>query len=94
MEDARVVGENDVAVRAVAEQADERGMRALEDLHHAAFGATVGAAADDAREDAIAVYGVGKIFATDVKVAVHAWDRRIGDEKAVAIAVRDDAARN
>ena len=59
-----------------------------------AFGAPVGASAHDAREDAIAVYGVGKIFAADVKVTVHSWDRRVGDQKAVAIAVRDDSAGN
>ena len=94
VENARVVRKNHIALRAVAEQADERGMRALEDLHHTAFGAAVGAASHDAREDAIAVNGVDEIFAADVKVAIHSGDWRIGDQKAVAIAVRDDFSRN
>jgi hypothetical protein len=92
--DARVVGQHDVAVRAVAEQADERGMFALDNLHDAAFGAAVRAAAFDAREDAIAVHGVAHAVAADEEVAFDARNRLVGDEKAVAIAMGDHAAGN
>ena len=59
--DARVVRQHLIAVRAVAEEADERGMFALDNLHDAAFGAAVGAAAVDAREHVIAVHGVADV---------------------------------
>ena len=58
MSDARVVRKHVIAVRSVAEQADERGMLALDDLHDAAFRAAIGPAALDAREHAIAVHRV------------------------------------
>ena len=92
MRNARVVGQNDVAVRSVAEQADDRHMFALDDLHDAAFRSAVGAPPLDARQDVIAVHRVAQIVAANEQVAVHARDWMVGDEKAVPIAVRDDAA--
>ena len=88
--DARVVGQHVVAVRAVAEQAHERGILALDDLHDAAFGAAVGAAALDAREHAVAVHGVGEVVAADEEIAVDSRDRRIGNEESRS---RRDARR-
>jgi hypothetical protein len=67
-------------------------MLALDNLHHAALGATVGAAAHDAREDMITVHRVSEIVAADVEIALNFRDRGFWNEKAVAIAVRDDAA--
>src|SRR6202040_563794 len=47
VKDARVVRKNDVSMRAIAEEANERGMLALDNLQYAAFGAAVRAAALD-----------------------------------------------
>src|ERR1700735_1057982 len=58
VQDARVVRENDVSLRALAEEADQRGMLALDNLYHAAFGAAVRAAALDTAENAVAVHRV------------------------------------
>ncbi len=55
---ARVVGEHVIAVGAVAEKSNDGRVFALDDLYHAALGATVGAAASDACQDAVAVHGV------------------------------------
>jgi hypothetical protein len=94
MQDARVVGEDDVALRAIAKEADERGMLALDNLDDATFRATIRAAAFDAAEDAIAVHGVAQVVASNEKVAVDSPDGRIGDEKAVTLAVRNNSAGN
>ncbi|HXN86374.1 MAG TPA: hypothetical protein VN867_09890 [Candidatus Binataceae bacterium] len=92
VQDARIVGENDVALRAIAEEADERGVLALDNLYHAAFGAAVRAAAFDAAQNAVAVHGVAQIVASNEKIAVDSADGRIRDEKGVAFAMGDDSA--
>ena len=79
-------------MRAVAEEADERRMLAAHDLHDAALGASIGAAADDAAEDAVAVHRVAEAIAADEEIAVDAGDRMVGHEEGVAVAMRDDAA--
>src|ERR1700691_4755327 len=94
MQDARVVGKDDVALRAVAKEADHRGMLALENLHHAAFGAAVRATALDAAENAVAIHRVPEIVATNEKITVDSADRRIGYEEGVAFAMGDDSAGN
>ncbi len=94
VENAGVVGQNVISVRAVAEKADEGGVLAFDDLHDAAFGAAVRAAALDAGQHSIAVHRVAKIVATDEEIAVNARNRMFRDEKTVAVAVRDDAAGN
>ena len=94
MRDARVVGQHDVAVRAVAEQAHDRCVPALDDLHHPAFRAAIGAPPLDSREDVIAVHGVAQVVAADEQVAVDARDRMIRYKEAVAVTVSDDAAGN
>ena len=67
-------------------------MLALDNLHHAAFGATVRAAAFDTAENAVAVHGVAEIVASDKKIAVDSSNRRISDQKTVTLAVRNDFA--
>src|ERR1700685_1164848 len=79
-------------MRAVAKEADERGMFALKDLHDAAFGAPVETASLDARECTIAVHGVAEAVAADEEVAFDARNRTVGDEEAVAVAMGNDAA--
>ena len=90
----RVVGQHDVAVRAVAKQAHDGQVLAVDDLHHAAFGAPVGATAHDTRQDVVAIHRVANTVAADEQVAVDARDRMIGYEEAVAVTVSDDAAGN
>ena len=92
MQDARVVRKYDVSLRAIAEEADQRGVLALDNLHHAAFGAAVRAAAFDAAQNAVAVHRVAQIVASDEKIAVDSADGRIRDEKGVAFAMGDDSA--
>ncbi len=92
--DARVVGEHLIAVRAVAEEADECGMFALDNLDDAAFGAAVVAAAGDAGEDFVAVHGVADAVAADEEIAFNAWNRLVGHDEAVAVAMGDHAAGN
>ena len=67
-------------------------MLALENLDDAGFGAAIGAAADDAREDAIPVHSVGQIVAADEEIAVHAGDGSVGNDETVAVAMGDQAA--
>ena len=83
-----------IAVRAVAEKADEVGCCALDNLHDAPFGAAVGAAAHDARKHAVAVHGVAEIVAADEEIAVDARNGLVGHNETVAVAMRDDAAGN
>src|ERR1700733_8711396 len=94
VQDARVIRKNHVSLRAVAKEADQRGVLAFDNLHHAAFGAAVRAAAFDASENAVAIHGVAEIVASDEKIAVDSSDRRIGDEKGVAFAMRNNSAGN
>ncbi len=56
-----VVREHHIAVRAVTKKSDDSGMLALGDLHDASFGAAIVAAAQNAREDAIAMHGVSHV---------------------------------
>ncbi len=88
----RVVRQHHVAVRTVAEKPDDRGVLALDDLDYAPFGAAVRAAALHARQDVIAVHRIAQPIASDKKIAIHAWDRAIRHQEAVAIAVGDDSA--
>jgi hypothetical protein len=92
VEDARVVRQHVITLGTVSKQADDRGMFALDDLDDAAFGATVGAAALDACQDAIAVHGVVESIAADEEIAIDFWNRLIGDKKAIAVSVRDDSS--
>src|ERR1700683_74181 len=92
VEDARVVRKDDVAVRAITKQSHESGMLAFDDLNDAAFGASVGTAACDAGEDAVAVHRVTQIVASDEEIPFDSRDRRIGDEEGVAVTMRDNSS--
>ncbi len=81
-----------ISMRAVAEQANHRGIFALDDLHHAAFGAPIRAAAGDAGEHVVAVHGVFERIAADEEVAFHSLHRVIWNKKGVAVAMGGDAA--
>ena len=70
------------------------GCCALDDLHHAAFGAAIGAPPLDARQDVIAMHRVAQIVATDEEIAFDPRHRRIRHQKTVAIAMRHDASRD
>src|SRR5580700_3094974 len=69
-------------------------MLAFDDLNDAAFGASVGSAAFDAGENAVAMHGVGQIIASDEQIAFHARDGSIGDEEGVAVAMSNNSAGN
>src|ERR1700735_1913004 len=92
VQDARVVREDNVSLRAVAEESDQRGMLAFDNLDHAAFGAAVRAATFHTAENGIAVQRVTEIVASNEQIAVNSADRRIRDEKGVAFAMRDNSA--
>ena len=92
--DARVVRQDVIFARAVAEKPDKRGMLAHNDFHDAAFGAAVRAAPFDTRKHAIAMHGIGQIIAANEKIAIHARNRLIRNNEAVTVAMRDEAAGN
>jgi len=94
MLDARVKRRNDTAARGVAELADDGGMRAADDAHNASFGAAgagVAAEAVDLRDDVIAVHGVFDGVARNENVANHIGKGDIGNDKAVAILMENEA---
>src|ERR1700735_3529824 len=91
VQDARVVREDNVSLRAVAEESDQRGMLALDNLDDTAFGAAIRSATLDTAEYAIAVHRVAEIVASDEKVTIDSADRRIGDEESVTFAMGDDS---
>ena len=92
--EARVIRQHYISVRAVTEQADDGRMFAFDDLHDAAFGATVGSAALNACENSVAMHRIAEVVAPDEKIALHARHWRIGDQKRVAIAVGHDSTGN
>ena len=67
MKDSRVVRQHDVSMRPVTEQSDHRGMLAFDDLHHAPFGAAVGAPPYDPRQHMIAVHRISQAVASNEK---------------------------
>jgi hypothetical protein len=93
--DANVVWQDNIVLSAVAKKTDDRGMRAVEDSNDAAFGAL--RASDAAQtlnfcENVIAVHGVLDGVARDEDVAVELRHGRIGDDEAVAVVVKNEAA--
>jgi len=50
-------------------------------------------AALDTRKDVISVHGVAYRIATDEKIAVQIFSRRIWHDEAVTVAMRDEASR-
>jgi hypothetical protein len=77
------------------ELADDGGMRAADDAHNTAFGAArarVTAEAIDLGDDVIAVHGVFHGIARNENVAIHVGKGDIGNDKAVAILMENEAA--
>ena len=75
------------AAAADAELAHHGRMRALEDLDDFAIGAATGFDAGDAHHHAVAVHGLLRGIRGDVDIARNAFDRALGNQEAVAIAV-------
>src|SRR5580704_18169342 len=67
-------------------------MFALHDLHDAAIGAAIVAAALDARENGVAMHRVANSIAANKKIAIHFRLLLGGHYEAVAVAMRDKAA--
>ncbi len=94
MREARFVGQDGIAMRAVAKEPHNRRMRARDDPHDAPFDAPVGMAAAEARQHAVAVHRVAHAVRIDEQVAFHASYGAIGDHEAIAVAMRHEAAGN
>src|SRR5579863_4242424 len=92
MKNASVVRLNMIALRAVAEDADNRGILAFNDLDDAAFRAAVRTTPLDARKDVIPVHRVVECVAANEEVAIHTWNRLVGHQKGVTIAMGNDSA--
>ena len=93
--DASVVGQHHVALRAVSEQANDRGVRAVENPNDAAFGALPGRPTGPAlhfHEDVIAMHGIFDGVARDEDVAVQLWHGGIGHDKPVAVLMENEPA--
>lgn len=75
--------------------ADDGRMRAADDAHNATFsaaGAGVAAEAGDFGDDVIAVHGVFDGVARNEDVAIHIGKCDIGNDKAIAILMENEAA--
>ncbi len=97
MLEARVIGEDHIIARAVAEEADNAGMRAVENFYDAAFCAlTVGVSGAllEFGDDAITVHRVVNGEAGDENVAIEFGNGFIGDYEAVAIVMEDQTTAN
>lgn len=72
-------------------------MRTGDDAQDAAFGAAgagKSAEAGNSGDDVVAVHGVFDVVAGDEEVAVEIGDGDVGNDKAVAVLVEDEAAAN
>ena len=95
VQNARVVWQHVISVRAVAEKSRRSSDAARSTTSHdAAFGATVRAAPLDAREHVIAMHRVAQIVAADEQISFHARDRLIRHHETVTIAMRHESAGN
>jgi len=95
MLDAGVIRRDDTPARGVAELADDGRMRAADNAHNTAFGAAgagVAAKAVDLGDDVIAVHGIFDGVARNEDVAIHVGESDIGNNKAVAILMENEAA--
>src|SRR3989449_5229866 len=103
VQQARIVGQHNVAAVAIAKKPYDCWVRALQDAHDAAFDAARGlairtgdaaaascgpGAALDAREHVVTVHGVAQGVAADKQIALHPWDRFIRHDEAIAVAMR------
>src|ERR1700686_950958 len=99
LQQARFVRRNRVPSRSVPEQPHNRRVRAVDHAQDASFGAAwpssvaKALAVRDVRKDVIAVHGVTDRVATDEKVSLQIFSRRIRHDEAVTVAMRDEASR-
>src|SRR5215472_429008 len=95
--DARVVRQHDISPCPIAKQANEGGMRAVQDSHDAALGplrARYAAAPLNLHEDVVTVHGVLDRVSSDVHIAIELRDRSVGHHKPVAVGMKDQTARD
>src|SRR5439155_5249919 len=93
--DANVVRQDDVTLAAVTKQADDGRMSTVENSQDASFGALGARDASQALnlcEDMIAVHGVLNGVAGDEDIAVELGHGGIGDDEAVTVVVKNEAA--
>jgi hypothetical protein len=94
---ARIVGDDDATAGSVAEQADDGGMSASNDANDAAFGtasARESAEARDFGDDRVAMHGVFDAVARNENIAIDVAESDVGDNKAVAILMENEATTN
>jgi hypothetical protein len=85
--EACIIGQHVISVRTVAEETDNGGILAFDDLHHASFSTAIGTPPDDARQHAVAVHRVFQRIATNEEVALDAFHGAVGNEESIAIAM-------
>ena len=93
--DARIVRNDDAAARRIAEEANDRRVRARDDAEDAAFGAAGArrtAEAGNFGDHVIAVHGVFDEITRDEEIAVQIRNGNIGNDKTVAVLVENEAA--
>jgi hypothetical protein len=94
MQNAHVVGKDEIPVGAVAEQAHHGRMLALENLDDVALGSPVGAPAFDSGQHPVSMHGVTEVVGADEQITFDTGHWLVGDHKAIAVTVNDDPARN
>ena len=91
--DPLVMRRHEIPALANAKLAHHGLMRAAQHLHDLAVGAPIPFDARDANHHAIAVHRGLRRFARDVNVPAQAFDRMVGNQKPVAVAVHVQPAR-
>ena len=92
-----VIGSDDATAGSVTEETDNGRMSAADDADNAAFGAArsgQAAEASDFGNDGVAVHGVFHVVARNEDVTIDIGKGNIGDDEAVAIVMKDEAATN
>jgi hypothetical protein len=92
-----IVGKYDSAPRGVFKKTDDRRVGTTYDANDATLGAASAGnsrEAIDSSDDMIAMHGVFNVIAGDEKVSVDIGDGYIGNYKAVAVLMKDQAASN
>ena len=89
--DALILRHDVLAAAADAEFAHHGGMRALQYFYDFAVGAAAGFDAGDAHHHPVAVHRLFRRFGRDENVSRDAFERPLGNQKAVAVAVHVEA---
>src|SRR5215469_4431111 len=92
--DARVVGQNNVSIHAIAKQTDDGRMGAAQDPQDAAFGAlrACARAPADLHQNVVSVHGVLDGLAGDVHIAIELGHGPIRHHETIAVGVKDQAS--